>query len=102
MLDRLDVEAMKADLPAGKPFVSYDEGAVRALAGAVEGTPERRLQDRLVLEGRSGASARPLSLVVNKVRPAARRGPPRLLPSRALLVAKPGDIERLSLRLSRR
>ena len=49
MLDRLDVEAMKLTYRP-ENLVSYDEDAVAALANAVEDTPERRQQDRLVLE----------------------------------------------------
>ncbi|KPQ13239.1 MAG: glycosyltransferase [Rhodobacteraceae bacterium HLUCCO18] len=64
MLDRLDVEAMKLTYRP-ESLVSYDEGAVRALAGAVEGTPERRLQDRLVLEADLALQRGPYS-VVNK------------------------------------
>ena len=62
MLDRLDVAAMKLTYRP-ENLVSYDEDAVAALANAVEGTPERQLKTRLVLEADLALQRGPYSVV---------------------------------------
>jgi hypothetical protein len=49
MLDRLDVEAMKLRYRP-ETLTCYDEDAVTRLSEAADGTPQRHLADRLILE----------------------------------------------------